>query len=79
MSTEEPVESSDEEAEESDADEQSMETIPLFDKAKLEESCIMVDSNELRFISCHPAKYKSYKVSLSLSLPPFDSSLTAVE
>lgn len=59
--TEEPVESSDEEAEESDADEQSMETIPLFDKAKLEESCIMVDSNELRFISCHPAKYKSYK------------------
>ncbi|KAF8411035.1 hypothetical protein HHK36_003574 [Tetracentron sinense] len=41
--------------------EPSMDAIEPFDKLKLEESCVMVDSNELCFVSSRVGKHRSYK------------------
>lgn len=45
----------------SDISDADMETIDLSDKAKLEESCVIVDSELLHAASCRPRKFRSYK------------------
>ena len=53
----------------SDISDADMETIDLSDKAKLEESCVIVDNELLYAASCRPRKFRSYKVfCLSLSV-----------
>ncbi|CDP05988.1 unnamed protein product [Coffea canephora] len=45
----------------SDISDADMETIDLSDKAKLEESCVIVDNELLYAASCRPRKFRSYK------------------
>lgn len=59
--------------ENNDNAEPRMETIKHDDKTKLEETCVLVDGNNLSFVSLKERRHRSYKVLTSLCVCAYTS------